>query len=312
MKRMIYIAVGVIVCAFLGIEVSKYWSQLDITQLEINYYHLIFVSLMLLSYYVINSFIWVKILNGCGEDVDWKKGLIIHNYSQAAKYLPGGMWNVLGRVYLCTSQGMNIARVTTSIFLEILLNMIAGFIIIVLTGYTVLSLNAYVVVAMIALILIWFYKPELVIKPALALYKKWKKEEVSLNVSRKQLIRWTLYFVAAWLFYSITFYLFITIILNIKVNYVFSIGVLIFSWIVGFISPIPGGLGVREGSMTALLSIQLPYADALLISLFSRFWLIAVEVVLYVTVFIFARRKNVSLHRNTDIKLRNRGSEHEL
>lgn len=298
MKKAIYIALGILIFVFLGIEMSKYWSQLDFSKLEINYYYLVGLSLCLLSYYLFTSFIWVKIINGCEETIDWKTGLIIHSYSQAAKYLPGGMWNVLGRVFLCSKRGMNVARVSTSIFLEIILNIIAGGILVVLTGYSVLNLNVSVIIIVGILVVIWFYKPNLLIKPALLLYSKWKRQSIELNVTRKQLIYWTLLFTGAWFMYSVVFYYFITVILNIPINFSFSIGVLIFSWLVGFVSPIPGGLGVREGSMTALLSIQLPYADALTISLFTRFWLIIIEVILYVSVFVFARKFNLSLDKN--------------
>lgn len=297
MKKIILICFGVLICIFLGIEVSKYWSQVDITRLDINYLYLVLISTLLIFYYLFNSWIWVQITNGCRENLNWRTGIIIHTYSQAAKYLPGGMWNVLGRIFLCTKNGMNVARVSTSVFLEIILNIIAGGILVVLTGYSTLNLNIYIILAATLLIIAWFYKPNFFIKPVLLLYRKWKKQTIELNVSRKQLIRWTLFFTGAWMLYSIVFYFFITEILHIRINFMFSVGVLIFSWLVGFISPIPGGLGVREGSMTALLSIQISYADALSISLFTRLWLILVEVILYAFTFIYARKSGLLIDK---------------
>ncbi|SMF32053.1 Lysylphosphatidylglycerol synthase TM region [Paenibacillus barengoltzii] len=293
MKRLLYLIFGILIFLFLGLEISKYWSQVSLADLNLNYYYLVILSILLLLYYLINSFIWVRILIGVGQSLNWQTGILIHTYSQAAKYLPGGMWNVLGRVFLCTKNGMNFARVSTSVFLEIVLNIIAGGILVVLTGYSTLELNINIVLVAGLLIVAWFYKPNLVIKPALLLYKKWRKQTIELNVSRKQLIIWTLFFTGAWLLYSLVFYFFIIGILHIPINYMFSVGVLILSWLVGFISPIPGGLGVREGSMTALLSIQLSYSDALSISLFTRLWLIILEVILYVFTFIYAKKSKI-------------------
>ena len=307
MKKKILICIGILICVFLGIEVSKYLSLVDIQELDVNYYYLVLLSLFLIFYYLFNSLIWVKIINGCGEKLNWKTGIIIHTYSQAAKYLPGGMWNVLGRVFLCTKNGMNVARVSASVFLEIILNIVAGGILVVITGYSTLNLNIYIILVAGLLIIAWFYKPNLVIKPALSIYKKWKKQEIELNVSRMQLIIWTLFFTGAWLLYSLVFYFFITGILHIPINYMFSVGTLIFSWLVGFISPIPGGLGVREGSMAALLSIQLSYSDALSISLFTRLWLIIIEVVLYVFTFIYAKKSKILIVKPKDHNQHNLG-----
>ena len=42
----------------------------------------------------------------------------------------------------------------------------------------------------------------------------------------------------------------------------------------------PGGLGVREGILSLLLTACLPPATATLVALLSRFWIIGVEIIL--------------------------------
>lgn len=301
MKKFFFVLIGIMICLFLTREIYSYWNQINLADLDFDYRRLIFLSVLLLSYYMLLPLIWIIMIKGIGQEVSLKKGLIIHIYSQSAKYLPGGMWNVLGRVYLCNKQGMNMVPVSTSILLEILLNLIAGFIIMLNVGYKLLSINFFVLLLLLMAIALFYMKPSLLLKPISGIYYKWKKQIVDINIPTKKLIQWTVYYLMAWIFYGIVFYLFITYMFDIKISLFFSVYVLIASWIVGFLSPIPGGLGVREGSMTYLLSTELPYSEALLISLFSRFWILTVEVALYLTTYIVAKKAKVSvLNRRTE------------
>jgi uncharacterized membrane protein YbhN (UPF0104 family) len=52
------------------------------------------------------------------------------------------------------------------------------------------------------------------------------------------------------------------------------------AWIVGLLAFVaPGGLGVREGVLAALLSGLLPGGMAVVVALASRVWITAVELV---------------------------------
>ena len=53
------------------------------------------------------------------------------------------------------------------------------------------------------------------------------------------------------------------------------------SWVVGFLSPSPNGMGVREGVLRLLLGERYSYELLLLITLTTRIWTILGEVVAF-------------------------------
>ncbi|RKU36885.1 hypothetical protein C6496_10990 [Candidatus Poribacteria bacterium] len=63
-----------------------------------------------------------------------------------------------------------------------------------------------------------------------------------------------------------------------------------FAWIVGFLSFLtPGGLGIREGLLGLLLSNYMLHAQATLVVLLCRLWMLSAEILLAVTSFFLQR-----------------------
>ena len=66
-----------------------------------------------------------------------------------------------------------------------------------------------------------------------------------------------------------------------------------FAWIVGFLSFLtPGGLGVREGLLSLLLSSYMPLSQATLVALFCRVWILSAELVLAGATFCLRKKSN--------------------
>ena len=67
-----------------------------------------------------------------------------------------------------------------------------------------------------------------------------------------------------------------------------------FAWIVGFLSFLtPGGLGIREGLLGMLLAAHIPPAQATLVALLCRVWMLTVEIVLAGAAFLLHRHCRV-------------------
>lgn len=65
-----------------------------------------------------------------------------------------------------------------------------------------------------------------------------------------------------------------------------------FAWIVGFLSILtPGGLGIREGLLALLLTNAMPPAQATLVALLCRVWMLSTEIILAGIAFILNRTR---------------------
>ncbi|MDD9974564.1 MAG: lysylphosphatidylglycerol synthase domain-containing protein [Candidatus Poribacteria bacterium] len=66
-----------------------------------------------------------------------------------------------------------------------------------------------------------------------------------------------------------------------------------FAWIVGFLSFLtPGGLGVREGLLSLLLSIYMSVSQATLVALLCRVWILSAELILAGSAFYLHKKSN--------------------
>jgi uncharacterized membrane protein YbhN (UPF0104 family) len=86
--------------------------------------------------------------------------------------------------------------------------------------------------------------------------------------------------VLSWVFYGGAYYLFIVSLVPLPVHTIVPLaGVNALSFAIGFLSPSPGGGGVREVAMQGLLGPFFPAAVAAVLSVASRLWTVAAELV---------------------------------
>lgn len=90
-------------------------------------------------------------------------------------------------------------------------------------------------------------------------------------------------YILLWVYFGIAFLLFVkSLTPAIQLRHLLMvIGIYPLAWSIGFLSVVtPGGLGVREGVLSVLLTLCLPPANATLIALLSRVWVMCAEIVL--------------------------------
>jgi glycosyltransferase 2 family protein len=91
----------------------------------------------------------------------------------------------------------------------------------------------------------------------------------------------TLIHVGGWAAYGVSFTLFVGSVHPVAWQDVPLLGATYAAaWVIGFLSFLtPGGIGVREGVLAYLLGLWLPPGVAIVISLLSRLWIVAGELV---------------------------------
>jgi hypothetical protein len=89
---------------------------------------------------------------------------------------------------------------------------------------------------------------------------------------------WWLGYLASWLVLASAFALFVIAFEPAAARYTLTLGgTVAASYLLGYITPLPAGIGAREGVMAVLLSTVLPPATAVVVSASSRLWFTAGE-----------------------------------
>jgi uncharacterized membrane protein YbhN (UPF0104 family) len=240
---------------------------------------------------------WRAIIHGLGADISFTKAFWVISSSQIAKYIPGGIWFALGRVYLGKGEKLRGEVVAMSVIIETCLTLLVGILLFLLSVNLAnerIRANFLALIPIVLLFLFILYPPILnyLLRISLRIFRR---PPVTLAISYKRVLGLSGYFLGLWIAQIIGFHWLINAIYPLTVVHIFKLtAAYTLSWITGFVVVIaPGGLGVREGMMTLLLSSILPTPLAIAISFLARVWITVFEAIVFFVGLIIQRRTRV-------------------
>ncbi len=306
MKTLKTILTAVVVTAifyFLIAYLVRNWQKIPFDSLHFNTANLIISFGFLLVNFLLFINGWKLIMRRLGSALNFATAFWIISLSQVAKYVPGGIWFALGRVYLGRAKDLKADAIAISVVIETALTFLACILLLFLSlifagklsaQRTWLVIPAFLVflVLMQPSVLNWFL--------GIAL-KIFRRPAVTLDMSYRQLLELSIYFIGFLVAQLLGFYFLINSIYAVNISKIFELSAAyLISWMSGFVVVFaPGGLGVREGMMTLLLSPILPVPLAIAISFLSRVWLTIFEIVIFITGLIVRKATHRDAANNT-------------
>lgn len=275
---------------FIGWSFASQWDAmvLAVDQVEVRWGWILAASLMVLSTYALLIQGWRLLLAGWGTTIPFPNATRIWTIANLGRWLPGKVWSIGALGVLAADEGVSGLAAVGAAILGTTLNIGAGFAVMVLTGAegldviapglrtTTMVLAAAFVAGVVALP--WFL-PAILDRLA-----RWR----GLTMPPQRLSARTLWLAAginmlSWVGYGVAFALFAHgVTPHMAGNPVLFIAVFAASYLIGFLALFsPGGLGVREYALVALL-VGLGAAghgDALVLSATSRVWFTVLEIV---------------------------------
>lgn len=133
----------------------------------------------------------------------------------------------------------------------------------------------YVLIVIGALILL---HPR-VIRYALTLAGRFFKTDLNVIVRYKEIYLLLLNYFVAWAFIGLGFAVLLRALSIADIGIFTAMGLFMISWSIGFLSIVaPGGIGVREAVMVAVMSLQIDISLAVIVTVVARLWWISAEV----------------------------------
>jgi len=280
------ISIIAIIFFFLARAFFRSFTELTQYQWTLNYRYLVLAIIFYLPGFLLEPFIWKRILHFLAAPLSYKEALEICSFSDLAKYIPGGIFPFLGRIYLARGKYVSRNIVVTSLILELILKILSGTIIF-LFSISFISSDIYMV-SMRRFIWPLFLIPVLIILLCPTLLQRIIKfcskifnvDNFPVDISLLNIGETFLFFLVYWFITGAALFFLIRALLPISLNSLLAaVGIFAMSWIVGFLSFLtPSGLGVREGTLSFFLSFYMSLPIAIVIALLSRICLILIEV----------------------------------
>lgn len=274
-----------LVAFFIGRLIYKNWQEITRYDWSLNFSYLAFAFSLLFIQLVPHSIAWQRLVLLTGEKLLIKSSFRIIVLSAIGRYLPGGIWDHVGKFALAKEEyGLEGKRTFLSIILNIVLVVLTAVVVFLLSllffsEYQSLKFLPYCI-ALVPLGFVAIYPPLLerlinIVLPRLG------KQKLELPFTYLEILKSTFWFFLSWAIVGTALFSLIHAFSPIRIALLpVVVGIYSISWVVGFLTPIaPNGAGVREASLILLLGAIVPLPVTIVSTLSFRLLIIARDVV---------------------------------
>lgn len=295
-KKYLNFFLPLVLVIFILSRIFKDFSTVKSYFLHIQALPLLASLILLLIVPFLTAIGWQIIICGLGYKKSLKVAIKIWIISSAGRYIPGVIWQYLGRVELA-HQRLEIPRQVTviSLILESYMALTSA---IFLSLFTIPLLNDHLLIShflkfkyvfILLLLPLLLFHPYIANKMFRVLAKVFKTNLKSNNLTKSFYLslKSLPFYLVNFIFHGLALYLLIYSLTN-QFSYYQLLEVLSFysfSWVLGYLVIFaPAGLGVTEGVLAYLLSIILPFSVSGALAVFYRFIMTITEIVSFLMV----------------------------
>jgi uncharacterized membrane protein YbhN (UPF0104 family) len=263
-------------------------EELSARHWDFDWPDLIMSALFLFIAYLTASQAWRTIIEGFGNHIRFAESFRVVYLANLGRYIPGKVWQVFGMVALAGEIGIPPRVSLASFALAQAYSLPASFVLIpIFLGQmqSIESLEVYrnvfylIFLVVLVIFLFIFFKPDGFNKILNYLLRIFRREPVEYKPGLKNRLLIFVWYLLTWLCFGLSFFYFMEAMVGtptLSINY--AIGTYIAAYVLGYLSFIsPGGLGFREGIMTALITPFLGVPTAASVALIHRIWITCFE-----------------------------------
>ena len=250
--------------------VSRHWDGVKFRILEISWTRFTVAALMFSVFlFVFRATTWRWLLVGMGERLPAATAARIWSVSELARYLPGAIWQVLGRIYLVKPYGVRGSVCTASQLLELTLFLFANILLALacLVWFGIKRFEGpaerwlYGAMALVPVLLLVLH-PRVLYGIVDRAMRFMRKPPVQRRLRFRELLGILLWFVLGLLWQSLAIWLLVEEPLHLQLAKWWVVaGAYALAWCAGFLAVwAPGGIGVRELVFMAAMQVALPPA----------------------------------------------------
>lgn len=280
--KVVGLTVGLLILWFMIKEIIENWAAIQpyLSNMKIPLF-----ALSVLVYgaaFLFTGYNWTYLLWKMEAGPGRREYLNAHMVSALARYIPGGIWSIVGKAYFCNQKGVSKQATTVSIILEYVFQIISSglfFILLIPFLFKTGIQTALVLVCAAAFVVILVILPNCINLGIRILARILKKDCGAIQLKRKFVYQVLFRYAAAWAVTGMGLILLVSAFSDTgfmqDIILVLSYPV---SWVVGFLSPSPNGMGIREAILRILLGGSQAHELVLLIVVTSRIWTILGEI----------------------------------
>lgn len=271
LRRLLQVAVVAGIFALMLRPVLRHWPVVRDRILSVDWYLFVLAAGM----FAVTSLVfrvpsWRWVLRGLGADLPPRPAMRIWSTSEMVRYVPGVIWQVLGRVYLARPYGMSASICSVSQVLEITLfvmaNVLVALVSLLAAGISHVPAGqrqwVWLSAGLLPVLAVLLY-PRVFFGLLNSILGLFHKPQLERQLPARRLVGLVLWLVAALLWQTLAVWVLTHHFIGLPLSKWWVLaGSYCLAWTVGFCFAwlAPAGLGVRELVFVAVMSVALPPA----------------------------------------------------
>lgn len=296
-RTLLQAALVLIILFFWGKALARSWDELAAYPWRLDWPWLLGSMALLLAQMLLLATIWQRALVLMGTPAPWRLAASLWLKTQIARYLPGGVWDVAGRLALGYEEGLSVRGMSASVGLEMGLQVLSASLFLLLVPFlragTAVSGYLPLVMALAAAALIVLLPPVFSRLVNFGL-RTLRRPPLAMQLTYGNLLLLFAARVVGHLMLGAGFVMFAR---GVTANITWleapaMAASYVGAWLVGYLAlVVPMGIGVREGVLALLLQGLFPFAVLSALALGYRTWLLFRDLISAVIGFAIAPRR---------------------
>lgn len=288
---------------------ASYWPKVAPLLGNVDPGRLGAVAAGLLIYQLINAGVWSQVLAALGRATPFAQTSRVWLRSEALRWLPGGIWGYGSRIVSARKLGVDRTRASASLVLELALTNLAWGATALLLLASPMALDGFALLSSkVSLSLFIGFASASIVAILIAHFSglgRWFLKQVNARIPLAEVrpamaFRALLSYLALCAFNGFIFWQMTRVIPGLEVDLLSAIGIAGAAWLAGFWAiGVPGGIGVREAAITAMLTYYGSIEAGIAVAVMWRALQMFVEIVaLGIATLPAPRRSSKSAHHS--------------
>ena len=277
-KHLISYSIPVVIFYFLAMVIVRQWDMVKEYSWDFNLPFLIVSFLFLFITLLLVIILWRRVLIQLGSELSLPKAFKIFHLSNLGRYVPGKIWQFVGMYYMLEKENIGVVKAVSGTLWASLFFNLSGIIIGVLTiyfsGFELFQMSLPVLILFLVAVFS-LIQPRVIDSVMNYLMKRLNQKKVVFSLPLRQVLINLLGYATLWFCYGVGFFLLTKSVTDVSLDRIFIfVGLFSIAHVVGYLSFLtPGGIGVREGVLTYMLSYYIPFPVASIVAILARVWL---------------------------------------
>jgi hypothetical protein len=278
LARVFQAVIVFLILAFWADLLIRNWDQIATYPWRLSWPALLSSMAVLLLQIVLVGTIWWRALATVGKTLPWRQGLAVWLQAQIARYVPGGVWDVAGRLVLGQQAGVGKRVLSASVGLEMGLQVLSASVFLAVA--LLLRAEAKTMIYLPFVVLVVLGSAILLSPRVFTALVNWglrllRRPPLPMQIAYLDVMVLFLARLLAHALKGFGFFLFARGLADIPWSQApLMASAYVGAWLIGYLVVfVPTGIGVREGALVLLLGTQAPVAAVTAAALGYRVWI---------------------------------------